>query len=106
MDAVKFIQEKNRMCTSFGSFCDGCPLSEDSILDQCSHYINLAPEKAVGIVAKWARENPVQTNGMKFKSVFGVPFEACVLSAAIDNTNVNKWVNEEYKEPIRKEQRI
>ena len=25
MDAVKFIEERNRMCKSFGDRCTGCP---------------------------------------------------------------------------------
>lgn len=30
MDAIKFIEERNRMCESFGTGCIGCPAYNES----------------------------------------------------------------------------
>ena len=65
MDAVMYLKEKNRMCDSYEikDFCDHCPLAEgnngtdlDCIDLQYEH-----PEKAVGIVEKWSKDNPRKT---------------------------------------------
>lgn len=56
MDVVKFIEERNRMCESFGDKCTGCPafnggcaVGQESTLDA---------KKQVAIVEKWSIEHP------------------------------------------------
>lgn len=56
MDAVKFIEERNRMCESFGDRCTGCPASnggcavgQESTLDATAQ---------IAIVEKWLVEHP------------------------------------------------
>lgn len=64
MDAVKFIEERTRMCESFGDRCTGCPASnggcavgQESTLD--------AKEQAA-IVEKWSAEHPRKTRQSVF----------------------------------------
>ena len=63
MDAVKFIEERNRMCRAFGKYCDGCPAvyengwgCDDDAWD----------EKLVDTVEKWAAERPRKTRQSVF----------------------------------------
>lgn len=65
MDAVKFIEERNRMCKSFGDRCTGCPASDacgccavDQAVDQAS---TLDATAQVAIVEKWVKEHPRKT---------------------------------------------
>ena len=70
MDAVKFIEERNRMCKSFGPKCKGCPASnayEDEICG-CA----VAPESTldatdqIAIVAEWSAAHPRKTRQSVF----------------------------------------
>ena len=65
MDAVKFIEERNRMCKSFGDRCTGCPASDacgccavDQAVDQAS---TLDATAQVAIVEKWSAAHPSKT---------------------------------------------
>ena len=65
MDAVKFIEERNRMCKSFGDRCTGCPASDacgccavDQAVDQAS---TLAATDQVAIVEEWSAAHPRKT---------------------------------------------
>ena len=65
MDAVKFIEERNRMCKSFGDRCTGCPASDacgccavDQAVDQAS---TLDATAQVAIVEKWSAAHPRKT---------------------------------------------
>lgn len=69
MDAIKFINEKVRMCDIFSSVvhtCTGCPLAAfdgcdfDDLVDQDR------VEEAVELVEKWAKENPRKTRQSLF----------------------------------------
>lgn len=64
MDAVKFIEERNRMCKSFGDRCTGCPASnggcavgQESTLDATDQ---------VAIVEEWSAANPRKTRQSVF----------------------------------------
>ena len=67
MDALKFIEERNRMCDRYwqedGDCCDGCPL----VYRECNEMRNMVDDsgKAVGkvveIVEKWSKEHPRKT---------------------------------------------
>lgn len=64
MDAVKFIEERNRMCKSFGNRCTGCPASnggcavgQESTLDATDQ---------VAIVEGWSAAHPRKTRQSVF----------------------------------------
>lgn len=70
MDAVKFIEERNRMCKSFGDRCTGCPASDncgccavDQAVDQAS---TLDATAQVAIVEKWSAAHPSKTRQSAF----------------------------------------
>lgn len=72
MDALKFIEERNRMCERYWQVdgdCDGCPLVN---VDECNELRNMVDDvgKAVGkvveIVEKWSKEHPRKTRQSVF----------------------------------------
>lgn len=60
MDAIKFIEERNRMCESFGTGCIGCPAYDES---RCvvSSASTLDAKEQVAIVEKWSVAHPRKT---------------------------------------------
>lgn len=67
MDALKFIEERNRMCDRYWQVdgdCDGCPLVDAR---ECNELRNMVDDsgkavgKAVKIVEKWSQEHPRKT---------------------------------------------
>ena len=85
MDAVKFIEERNRMCKSFGDRCTGCPASDacgccavDQAVEQAS---TLDATDQVAIVEKWSAAHPRKTR----QSVF---LEQYPEAAALDEYGV------------------
>ena len=93
MDAVKFLEEKVRMCQSVKQ-CYDCPLdsSKTNISICCQDLLTDYPKEAVEAVEKWSNEHPMVTNGAKFVEVFGRyiyerPWEQ------------EGWIEHEYKEP-------
>lgn len=67
MDALKFIEERNRMCDQYwqeDGDCDGCPLVYTR---ECNEMRNMVDDsgKAIGkvveIVEQWSREHPRKT---------------------------------------------
>lgn len=68
MDAVKFIEERNRMCDSlFG--CEGCPAnSQEDGLGECFVGIKskYTPEQQIEIVDKWSATHPRKTRQSVF----------------------------------------
>ena len=93
MDAVKYIEEKERMCKSFPD-CGECP-----IWKSCDPNAEDARE-AVAAVEKWSREHPVVTNGDKVKALLPIreanisisPFDDCV-----HITIAKSWWDEPYE---------
>lgn len=63
MDAVKFLEERNRMCDNYNLCADGCPLHK--ICDFSLGYFREMVREMVAAVEKWSEEHPVVTNGMK-----------------------------------------
>lgn len=61
MDAVKFLKEKERMCDSFNSYCDGCEIESQRCGIGCGVYMRKYPEQAVSVVEKWVAEHPQET---------------------------------------------
>jgi hypothetical protein len=76
MDALKFIEERNRMCERYWQVdgdCDGCPMLN---VDECNELRSMVDDagKAVGkvveIVEKWSKEHPRKTRQSKFLDMF------------------------------------
>lgn len=65
MDAVRFIEERKRMCKAYTE-CIGCPMSGKS----CSGYSLVNAEYLVGSVEKWSKENPCKTRQSEFLKLF------------------------------------
>lgn len=65
MDAVKFIEERNRMCESFCAGCIGCPAYNES---RCvvSSASTLDATDQIAIVEEWSKENPFKTRQSVF----------------------------------------
>lgn len=114
MDAVKFIEERYRICNS--NICSSeCPFWRDnlSIPDLgCADFIRMFPAEAVSIVEQWSREHPVMTNAQKFEEVFGekpdrsIGGRLCppIALRKSKDCNINcfeckQWWDEPYKEP-------
>ena len=61
MDAVKFIEERNRMCDSYEK-CSDCSL----YLTHCGRFSNLDVERVVGAVEEWSAAHPRKTRQSVF----------------------------------------
>jgi hypothetical protein len=69
MDAVSFVREKQRMCSSFGDLCDiHCPLKD---MDWgCMIDTEKAdPDMVVERVEKWSKEHSLVTNGVQMEEL-------------------------------------
>lgn len=74
MDTVLFLKTISRMCSSYDSECDGCPIviemkrkGED--LD-CYGFIKLYIEEVVEIVERWIKEHPIKTRSLMLLEIF------------------------------------
>lgn len=62
MDALKFIEERNRMCKLFSPGCEGCRIDEAKpVMSECVSWMIENPEKTVEIVEQWSQEHPHKT---------------------------------------------
>ena len=61
MDAVKFIDERNRMCKSFGRRCNDCPANKKGCCDAYEWQ-----EELVTIVEEWSASHPIKTRQSVF----------------------------------------
>lgn len=62
MDALKFIEERNRMCKLFSPGCEGCRIDEAKpVMSECVLWMIENPEKTVEIVERWSQEHPRKT---------------------------------------------
>lgn len=69
MDAVKFIEERDRMCKSFGDRCKGCPalgVGEDKLCCAVEKESTLDAMAQVAIVEKWSAAHPRKTRQSVF----------------------------------------
>ncbi len=67
MDAVKFTQERKRMCN--GRLCADCPLfavHQLRCLLYCKEWCMDHPDASVAVVEKWAAEHPRKTRQSEF----------------------------------------
>ena len=67
MDALKFIEERNRMCDRYWQVdgdCNGCPLIDARECNELRNMVDGAGKavgKTVEIVEKWSKEHPRKT---------------------------------------------
>lgn len=67
MDAVKFLQERARMCNSFSPNCEGCRVDKEKpVMSECYLWMFENPERAVKIVEEWFSEHPRKTRQSVF----------------------------------------
>ena len=70
MDAVKFIEERNRMCKSFGDRCTGCPASNACNDNPCGCAVGqestLDATDQVAMVENWSAAHPRKTRQSVF----------------------------------------
>lgn len=69
MDAIKFIEERNRMCESFGTKCKGCPAfndNENEMNCEVSVTSTLDATAQIAIVEKWSAEHQRKTRQSVF----------------------------------------
>ena len=69
MDAVRFIEERNRMCKSFGDRCTGCPASDACKNELCCAFdqgSTLDATAQVSIVEKWSAAHHRKTRQSVF----------------------------------------
>ena len=69
MDAVKFIEERDRMCKSFDAGCTGCPASNACKNELCCAFdlgSTLDATAQVSIVEKWSAAHPIKTRQSVF----------------------------------------
>lgn len=88
---VKVAAEMTRMCRHYAGFCKECPLG---FVASCRNWVPAHPEEAEEIIMKWAEENPLKTNGEKFREVFGYDMTERFNTAP----SMKDWLDAEYKE--------
>lgn len=68
MDAVKFIEERKRMCESFGERCTECPGFDEFEGTLClvDRESTLDATAQVAIVEEWSAEHPRKTRQSEF----------------------------------------
>lgn len=65
MDALEFLRGRKRMCESFGTSCDGCPLHRHP----CTSISSMNDgdlERLLVEVEKWSKEHPRKTRQSAF----------------------------------------
>ena len=79
MDAVEFLEEKDRMCHSFNN---GCRIKDhpecvceiraktEKTREACAVYALKHPAEIVAIVERWAKEHPRKTRQSEFLKMF------------------------------------
>ena len=72
MDAVKFIEERTRMCKSFnyGCGCQMCPACDNDLCCVFSVMSTLDAKEQVAMVEKWSNEHPRKTRQSVFLEQF------------------------------------
>ena len=66
MDAIKFIEERNRMCKSFDVSCEECPACDDTLHCLIGQKSTLDILEQIDIVEKWSAAHPLKTRQSVF----------------------------------------
>lgn len=106
MDAVKFIEERKRMCESFSMSCKGCPAfgtDEDRLCCAVETESPLDATAQIAIVEAWSATHPRKTRQSEFLKMFPNPaldsdgiiaIQPCeVIVDACKDSNDNKRTN-------------
>lgn len=105
MDAVEFIEERNRMCKSFGGSCRGCPAFDafEGALCLVDQQSTLDATAQVAIVEEWVAAHSRKTRQSEFLKIFPNPaldsdgiiaIQPCeVIVDACKDSNGNKRTN-------------
>lgn len=67
MDAVKYLEERKRMCASYNNMCIGCGFGQSP---KCINTEDYNPKEALAIVEKWSAEHPIKTRQSEFLKMF------------------------------------
>ena len=73
MDAVKFIEERDRMCKRFDAGCTGCPASNACKNELCCAFdqgSTLDATAQIAIVEEWSAAHPHKTRQSEFLNLF------------------------------------
>lgn len=91
---VTVSREYRRLCDAF-DICKECPLNDlVKNTPNCETGVFRGyPEDAERIILQWAAEHPIKTNGIKFREVFGQPYEHLFEA----NGFIKQWLSQEYK---------
>lgn len=98
MEALEYLKETHRMCSSYKE-CTDCPLKELASFSgypTCSVAMVNECEKAISAVDAWSKEHPLVTNEMKLREVFGDNAANSIL--ALHPSDIKRWLAEPYKE--------
>ena len=85
-----------RLCDSYDG-CYKCPMfrnrgENDPIA--CRYWALLVdPKTAEEVILYWGKKHPMKTNGMKFREVFGQPYEHLFEADGF----IKQWLSQEYK---------
>ncbi len=87
----------DRLCKSYDE-CDKCPMFRNGIQINepiaCRYWATLVdPKTAEEVILRWGKEHPIKTNGMKFREVFGQPYEHLFEADGF----IKQWLSQEYK---------
>lgn len=86
----------DRLCESYDE-CYKCPMFRNRDKNDpiaCRYWTLIVdPETAEEIILRWGKEHPIKTNGMKFRDVFGKPYEHLFEA----NAFIKQWLSQEYK---------
>lgn len=86
----------DRLCKSYDD-CHKCPMfrnGDENGPISCRYWTLIVdPETAEKVILHWDKEHPIKTNGIKFREVFGQPYEHLFEA----NGFIKQWLSQEYK---------
>lgn len=99
MDALELLKTTRRMCKAHNDSgsCAGCAfyyVCNDS--EPLCKYSDAEIQKIIDAVEEWGRTNPLVTNEMKVREVFGDNAVNSIL--ALHPSDIKRWLAEPYKE--------
>lgn len=98
------VKAYKRLCDEFAS-CINCPLYNlVKTTSFCANGVTkFYSEEAERIIMEWAKENPLMTNRMKFREVFGINLDSIEVvcrdgeGKVSHHQDVSVWLDKEYK---------
>ena len=70
MDAVEFLEERERMCRSHHRICEVCEINKKNCAVPCNDFIKIHPAEAVEIVERWTKDHPRKTRQSELLKLF------------------------------------